>query len=145
MRFFQLFFRLVHWNCLILRLSTNWSLRPQESRMSVCSYVLLSVRDAFFGNRSLLFSETLQLVRACKREKNVTNIFLIIFTFLAKNCPKLAIWLDAGFWQDAGIAGNPRKTLKQVFLKSILSKLHSYFGKQPVHILKSPTPEFFFP
>ena len=45
-------------------------------------------------NRSLLFSETLQLVRACKREKNVTSAFLKkipVLPMLAKNCPKLAI------------------------------------------------------
>ena len=42
---------------------------------------------------SLLFSETLQVVRACKRKKNVPSAFLIIFTvlaILAKNWPKLA-------------------------------------------------------
>ena len=40
--------------------------------------------------RSLLFSETLQLVWACKREKNVPSAFLIIFAILAilaKNWP----------------------------------------------------------
>ena len=45
-------------------------------------------------NRSLLFSETLQLVRACKREKNVPSAFLKkipVLPILAKNCPKLAI------------------------------------------------------
>ena len=36
----------------------------------------------FLGNRSLLFSETLQLVRACRCEKNVSGAFLIIFTVL---------------------------------------------------------------
>ena len=64
-------------------------------------------------NRSLLFSETLHLVRACKCEKNVPSAFLKkipVSPILAKNCPELAIWLDAGFWQDAGIAVNPRKT-----------------------------------
>ena len=51
----------------------------------------------FLGNRSLLFSETLQLVRACKRKKHVTSAFWIIFTvlaILAKNWSKLAVWLD---------------------------------------------------
>ena len=51
------------------------------------------------------FSETLQLVRTQKGGKNVPRAFLKN-PVLAKNCPKLAIWLDAGFWQDAGIAGN---------------------------------------
>ena len=45
---------------------------------SVHTYVTL-----FLGNRSLLFSETLQLVRACKHEKNVPSAFLIIFPVLA--------------------------------------------------------------
>ena len=92
MRFFPLFFRLVHRNCLIFGLSTNWSLRPQESR----SFVRTSVRSCvtlFLGNRSLLFYETLQLARACKREKNFPIAFLIIFTvfaILVKKWPKLA-------------------------------------------------------
>ena len=41
--------------------------------------------------RSLLSSETLQLVRTQKRGKNVPSAFLIIFTvlaILAKICPK---------------------------------------------------------
>ena len=55
-------------------------------RTSVHSYATL-----FLGNRSLLFYETLQLVRACRLEKNVPSAFLKIFTvlaILAKNCPK---------------------------------------------------------
>ena len=43
------------------------------------------------------FTKTLQLVRGCRREKNVPSAFLIIFTvlaILAKNWSKLAIWLD---------------------------------------------------
>ena len=51
----------------------------------------------FLGIRSLLFSETLQLVRACRCEKNVPSAFLKIFTvlaILAKNWLKLAIWMD---------------------------------------------------
>ena len=46
----------------------------------------------FLENRSLLFSETLQLVRTQKGGKNVPSAFLIIFNvlaILAKNCPKL--------------------------------------------------------
>ena len=53
-------------------------------RSSVIPYATL-----FLGNRSLFFSETLQLVRACQREKNVPSVFLIIFAILAilaKNC-----------------------------------------------------------
>ena len=49
-----------------------------DLRSCVCLYVRTSAR-LILGNRSLLFSETLQLVRACKREKNVPSAFLIIF------------------------------------------------------------------
>ena len=48
-------------------------------------------------NRSLLFSETLQLIRAFNSEENVPTAFLKknpVLPILAKNCPKLAIWLD---------------------------------------------------
>ena len=47
-------------------------------------------------------------------EKNFPNTLEKnpVLAILAKNCPKFAIWLDAGFWQDAGIAGNPGKTQK---------------------------------
>ena len=48
--------------------------------LAVCSLV-----TQFLKNLSLLFSETFQLVRACKCEKNVPSAFLIIFT---------VIWLD---------------------------------------------------
>ena len=44
-------------------------------------------------NSLLLFSETLQLVRAFKRDKNVPRAFLIIFDvlfILVKNCSELA-------------------------------------------------------
>ena len=56
-------------------------------RASICPYVTLLLE-----NRSLLFSETLQLVRACKCEKNVPSAFLKknpVSPILAKNCPKL--------------------------------------------------------
>ena len=55
--------------------------RPKDSR----PYVRPSVRmyvTLLLENRSLLFSETLQLVRACKWEKNVPSAFL----------KKLAFW-----------------------------------------------------
>ena len=71
-------------------LSTK-SLRPQESCLSVRPYATL-----FLGNRSLLFSETLQLVRACRCEKNVPSAFLIIFTVLVillKNCHNWRCWI----------------------------------------------------
>ena len=73
---------------------------------SVRSYVLSFVRPSrFLGNRSLLFSETLQLVRACRCEKNVPRALLIIFTILAilaKNCPTWPFLAkndqNRGFW-----------------------------------------------
>ena len=75
-----------------------WSLDEVvgDLRSHVCPYVRMCV-TRFLGNLSLLFSETLQLVRACKCEKKVPSAFLIIFTvlaILAKNWSKLAIWLD---------------------------------------------------
>ena len=67
----------------------------------------------FLGNRSLIFSETLQLVRACRCEKNVPSAFLIMFTvlaILAKNCP---IWpflakndQNGGFWHFFSITAH---------------------------------------
>ena len=57
----------------------------------------MEVFRIFLGIPSLLFSETLQLIRAFNSEKNVPNAFLTknpVLPILAKNCPKLAIWLD---------------------------------------------------
>ena len=84
MRFFPFFFRLVHRNCLIFGLSTKSleTLGVTSVRPYVRSFVR-SLVTRFLGNHSLLFSETLQLVRACKCEKNVPSAFLIIFTILA--------------------------------------------------------------
>ena len=51
----------------------------------------------FLGIPSLLFSETFQLIRDFNSEKNVPTAFLTknpVLPILAKNCPKLAIWLD---------------------------------------------------
>jgi hypothetical protein len=62
----------------------------------------------FLENRSLLFSETLQLVRAYKRDKNVPSAFLkknLVSPILAKNCPKLAF-----------LAQNPQKLRFFAFL-----------------------------
>ena len=60
-------------------------------RSSVCFLV-----PAFLKVRSLLFPETLQLVRTQKGGKNFPSAFLKnpILPILVKNCPKLAIWLD---------------------------------------------------
>ena len=57
----------------------------------------MEVFRIFLGIPSLLFSETLQLIRAFNSEKNVPIAFLKkipVLPILAKNCPKLAIWLD---------------------------------------------------
>ena len=48
---------------------------PKDSRPSVRACVRKCV-TRLLENRSLLFSETLQLVRAFKREKNVPSAFL---------------------------------------------------------------------
>ena len=67
--------------------------RPKDSRPSVHASVRMYV-TLLLETRSLLFSETLQLVRACKCEKNVPSAFLKkipVLPILAKNCPKLAI------------------------------------------------------
>ena len=67
--------------------------RPKDSR----PYVRPSVRPCvtlLLENRSLLFSKTLQSVRACKCEKNVPSAFLKkipVLPILAKNCPELVI------------------------------------------------------
>ena len=57
----------------------------------------MEVFRIFLGIPSLLFSETLQLIRAFNSEKNVPNAFLKknpVLPILAKIFPKLAIWLD---------------------------------------------------
>ena len=67
-----------------------------------------SLVTRFLGNRSLLFSETLELVRACKCEKNVPSAFFIILTvlaILAKNWSKLAFGLKCAIVSLR--AGNP--------------------------------------
>ena len=57
----------------------------------------MEVFRIFLGIPSLLFSETLQLIRAFNSEKNFPNAFLKnnpVLLILAKNYPKLAIWLN---------------------------------------------------
>ena len=54
----------------------------------------MEVFRIFLGIPLLLFSETLQLIRAFNSEKNVSNSFLKkipVLPIFAKNCPKLAI------------------------------------------------------
>ena len=73
MRFFPLFFRLVHRNCPIFGLSTigGWTFGIPLVRM----YVRMSV-TRYLGDRSLLFPETLQLDRTWIGYKNVPSGFL---------------------------------------------------------------------
>ena len=90
--YFRLFFGLVHRNCLIFLGSRRSRWRPKDSRPCVRPYVRTYV-TLLLENRSLLFSETLQLVRACKCEKNVPSAFLKKFPFCrfwpktVQNCP----------------------------------------------------------
>ena len=62
-----------------------------DLRIRVRPYVRLSF-TRLLENRPLLFSETLQLVRACKREKNIPSPFLknSSFAHFGQNCLKLA-------------------------------------------------------
>ena len=57
---------------------------------------IMEVFRFFIGIPSLLFTETLQLIRAFNGETNVPNSFLknTVLFILAKNFPKFAIWLD---------------------------------------------------
>ena len=90
----------------------------------------------FLGISSLLFSETLQLIRACNSEKNVPNAFLKknpISPILAKNCPKSAILLDVCNSLSKGW-----KSLKNLKVGVIETNFKQVpIGKQPVHILKA--------
>ena len=73
MRFFPLFFRFVHRNCLIFGLSTigGWTFGITLVR----PYVRMSV-TRYLGDRSLLFPETWQLGRTWIGDKNVPSGFL---------------------------------------------------------------------
>ena len=92
MWFVLLFIRLVHQNCLIF-----WSLDEvvEDLRIRVRASIRTCVRASvtlLLESHSLLFSETLQLVRACKGGKNVPSNFLRknpVSPIFAKNCPKL--------------------------------------------------------
>ena len=59
--------------CFLVSRRSRW--RPKDSRPSICTSVRTYV-TRLLENRSLLFSETLQSVRACKCEKNVPSAFL---------------------------------------------------------------------
>ena len=92
--------------------STFWSLDEVvgDLRSHVCPYVRPYV-TRFLGNRSLLFSKTLQLVRGCKCEKNVPSAFLKkipVSPILAKNCPKWNILAqNAQKWRFFAFFCNP--------------------------------------
>ena len=68
-------------------------------------YVRASV-TLLLENRSLLFSETLQLVRVCKREKNVPSAFLKKIGHFGPKCPKMEVFRIFGkiqkwtFWPN---------------------------------------------
>ena len=66
----ELFSRLADQNFLIFGLST-------KSLETLGVVFVRACVTRFLGNCSLLFSETLQLVRACKREKNVPSSFVL--------------------------------------------------------------------
>ena len=83
-----------------LRIHVRPSVRP-----SVRTYVTLLLE-----NRSLLFSETLQLVRACKGGKMFQALFwkIPVLPILAKNCPKLTILAqNAQKWRFFAFFRNP--------------------------------------
>ena len=78
-----------------------WSLN--EVVWDLSNHVRPSVTQSL-ENRSLLFSEILQLVRACKRDKNVSSAFLKKFRFahfgqemskigpFGPKCPKMEVF-----------------------------------------------------
>ena len=125
--------------------SSFWSLDQRSFETLGVLFVRASVRmfvrsfaTLFLGNRSLLFSETLQLVKACRREKNAPSAFLIIFTvlaILAKNWSKLAIWLDVcnslfKGWKSlknlkVGVFGTD---FKQVIIINVIKFTNQYTG-----------------
>ena len=101
---------------------TFWSLGDQPKR-DLRNHVRPFVRPLvtqFLENRSLLFSETLQLVRACKRDKNVPSAFLKKITI----CP---------FWPKTVQNWSPNSTFWWFFNLyfdhfSYLSLLISHFN-----------------
>ena len=78
-------------------MTKQWGFLSLDLRSRVCPSVRMYIRTCgtlFLGNRSLIFSETLHILWACKHEKNVPSAFFYNFHRLAKNWPKWAIWLD---------------------------------------------------
>ena len=75
---------------LVFLVSRRSRWRPKDSRPSVRASVRACV-TLLLENCSLLLSETLQLVMACRCEKNVPSAFLKkipVSPILPKNCPK---------------------------------------------------------
>ena len=103
-----------NWRFLVSRPTGRWDLRSH-----VCSSVR-SYATLFLGNRSLLFSETLQWVRACRCEKNVPSAFLIIFT-----CPK---WPFLPKWPKMEVFCIFSRTAHQNFL--IFCSKHSLWSRK---------------
>ena len=115
--------------------------RPKDSRPCVRPSVRPYVRTyvtLLLENRSLLFSETLQLVRACKCEKNVPSAFLKknpVLPILAKNWPKLAILAqNAQKWRFYAFFRNPFIIICSFFVLNIVfgvgkKDVFVFFGK----------------
>ena len=98
----------------------------------------MEVFRIFLGIPSLLFTETLQLIRAFNSEKMFQTLFLKKIPF-CPFWPKIVQNWPFG-WMCATVslrAGNSWKTWKNLFSKPISSKFLSYYGKQPIHILKA--------
>ena len=75
---------------------------------------------------------------ACKGVKNVPSAFFEknpVSPILTKNCPKLAIWLDVCNSLFKG--WKSLKNLKVGVFEADFKQVPSYFGKQPIHILKA--------
>ena len=116
------------------RIRKNLELSP---RLSVCPSVRLSA-TRFLRIPSLLFSETLQLVRACNRDKNVPSAFLKtnpVSPILAKNCPKLAFLAqNAQKWRFFAFLSQSVRQNLLIFVLSLVSgvgknDVFAFFGK----------------
>ena len=88
----------------------------------------------FLGNHSLLFSETLRLVRACKREKNVPSAFLIFFTTLAI-LAKMGHFADV--WKSPFKGWKSLKNLKVGVFETDFKQVPIVFRQTPLHVLKA--------
>ena len=104
--------------------------RPKDSRSSVHTSVCPSVAR-LLENHSLLFSETFQLVRACKRDKNFPSAFLKKFPFCPFWPKTVQNW---PFGWMCAMGGGEGMTQKPKFVSKIFSP---YFClKNMVSLLK---------